>query len=72
MAFAVVIGTVLLDGTLYRLPFDLVTRLSGVGWQFHQDIIWHKGTAGVKRAGVTIQKLYPGYYYPNLMYLGVP
>lgn len=64
---AVVIGTVLLDGVLYPLPFDLVSRLTGRGWQFHQDIIWHKCTAGVKRAGVTIQKPYPGYYYPNIM-----
>jgi site-specific DNA-methyltransferase (adenine-specific) len=64
---AVVIGTVLLDGHLYAVPFDLVARLTQNGWAFHQDIIWHKCTAGVKRAGVTIQKPYPGYYYPNIM-----
>lgn len=64
---AVVIGTVLFNGTLYPLPFDMVTRLTQRGWLFHQDIIWHKCTAGVKRAGVTIQKPYPGYYYPNIM-----
>jgi site-specific DNA-methyltransferase (adenine-specific) len=37
------------------------------GWDFHQDIVWHKCTAGVKRAGVVIQKPFPGYYYPNIM-----
>lgn len=64
---AIVIGTVLLDGDHYPVPFDLVARLTRAGWSFHQDIIWHKCTAGVKRAGVTIQKPYPGYYYPNIM-----
>jgi site-specific DNA-methyltransferase (adenine-specific) len=64
---AIVIGTVLLEGRLYPVPFDTVSRLVGEGWQFHQDIIWHKCTAGVKRAGVTIQNPYPGYYYPNIM-----
>jgi len=64
---AIVIGTVLLNGQHYPVPFDLIARLSRCGWQFHQDIIWHKCTAGVKRAGVTIQKPYPGYYYPNIM-----
>ena len=64
---AIVIGTVLLDGQHYPVPFDLIARLTQSGWLFHQDIIWHKCTAGVKRAGVTIQKPYPGYYYPNIM-----
>ncbi|RMD62968.1 site-specific DNA-methyltransferase, partial [Candidatus Parcubacteria bacterium] len=64
---AVVIGTVLMEGRLYPVPFDFVARLSRRGWEFHQDIIWHKCTAGVKRAGVAIQKPYPGYYYPNIM-----
>ncbi len=64
---AIVVGTVLLDGVHYPVPFDLVSRLTHKGWKFHQDLIWHKCTAGVKRAGVTIQKPYPGYYYPNIM-----
>ena len=64
---AIVIGTVLLNGMHYPVPFDTVTRLVERGWAFHQDIIWHKCTAGVKRAGVTIQKPYPGYFYPNIM-----
>jgi site-specific DNA-methyltransferase (adenine-specific) len=64
---AIVIGTVLLEGDLYPVPFDLSSRLRNKEWLFHQDIIWHKCTAGVKRAGVSIQKPYPGYYYPNIM-----
>jgi DNA modification methylase len=63
----VVIGTVLIKGRHVPVPFDLLAHVCAVGWQFHQDIIWHKCTAGVKRAGVTIQKPYPGYYYPNIM-----
>lgn len=64
---AVIVGTLLLDGTAYPVPFDLVSRLTSVGWQFHQDIVWHKSTGGVKRAGVFIQRPYPGYYHPNIM-----
>ena len=64
---AIVIGTVLFEGKLYPVPFDLVAGLTNSGWQFHQDIVWHKCTAGVKRAGVAIQHPYPGYYYPNIM-----
>ncbi len=64
---AVVVGTVLLDGTAYPVPFDLVARLVEVGWLFHQDIVWHKSSGGVKRAGVFIQRPYPGYYHPNIM-----
>lgn len=64
---AVVIGTVLWKRRHYPVPHDLTSRLSRAGWEFHQDIIWHKTTAGVKRAGVTIQHPYPGYFYPNIM-----
>lgn len=64
---AVVIGTILMNRNHIPVPFDIVNRLVRVGWKFHQDIIWHKTTAGVRRAGVAIQKPYPGYYYPNIM-----
>lgn len=63
----IVIGTVLLNGKHYPVPFDTINHLVQSGWDFHQDIVWHKCTAGVKRAGVTIQKPFPGYYYPNIM-----
>ena len=64
---AVVVGTVLMNGNLYPVPFDFVSHLTAIGWTFHQDIVWHKTTAGVKRAGVFIQHPYPGYYRPNIM-----
>jgi modification methylase len=64
---AVIIATVLQDGRHIPVPFDTITRLVASGWDFHQDIVWHKCTAGVKRAGVVIQKPFPGYYYPNMM-----
>ena len=64
---AVVIGTVLLNGDHYPLPFDFTASMVKWGWQFHQDIIWHKVTGGVKRAGSFIQRPYPGYFYPNIM-----
>ena len=66
---AVVIGTVLMNRKHYPVPQDLTVLLTSteVGWEYHQDITWYKVTGGVKRARVTIQKPYPGYYYPNLM-----
>ena len=64
---AIVIGTVLMKGVHIPVPFDFVSRMTRSGWLFHQDIIWHKCTGGVKRAGVTIQKPFPGYFYPNIM-----
>lgn len=64
---AIVIGTVLHGGKHYPVPFDTTLLMTEIGWEFHQDIIWHKCTGGVKRAGVTIQKPYPGYFYPNIM-----
>ena len=64
---AVIIGTVLLNGTHVPLPFHFVNLMEKMGWVFHQDIIWAKCTGGVKRAGSTIQHPYPGYYYPNIM-----
>jgi site-specific DNA-methyltransferase (adenine-specific) len=65
--YGVVIGTVLLNKRHYPVPFDVTYRFTRIGWEFHQDFIWHKVTGGVKRAGVFLQKPYPGYFYPNIM-----
>lgn len=62
-----VIGTVLQNGRQYAVPQHLTVMLEEIGYQFIEEIIWHKVTGGVKRAGVTIQKPYPGYYCPNIM-----
>jgi len=64
---AVIIGTVLMNGDHTPLPFHFVSLMEELGWVFHQDIIWHKCTAGVRRAGSVIQRRLPGYYYPNIM-----
>lgn len=64
---AIVVGTVLLKGRHFPVPFDLTARMTQAGWLFHQDFIWHKVTGGVRRAGTFIQKPYPGYFYPNQM-----
>jgi len=64
---SVVVGTVLQDGKHIPLPFDFVKIMQKIGYEFCQDIIWHKCTAGIRRAGSVIQKPYPGYYYPNIM-----
>ncbi len=64
---AVVIGTVLLNGRQYPVPQHLVVLMEKIGYEYHQEIVWHKVTGGVRRAGVTIQHPYPGYYHPNIM-----
>jgi len=64
---AVVIGTVLFNGRQYPVPQHLVVLMEEIGYEYHQEIVWHKVTGGVKRAGVTIQHPYPGYYHPNIM-----
>lgn len=64
---AVVVGTVLENGRHIPLPHHLTMLMESLGFVFFQDIIWHKCTAGVRRAGSVIQKPYPGYYYPNIM-----
>jgi site-specific DNA-methyltransferase (adenine-specific) len=63
----VVIGTVLYEGRYYPLPYHFVGLMESIGYELEQDIIWHKVTGGAKRAGVTIQHPYPGYYKPNIM-----
>ncbi len=65
--YGIIIGTILFNGRHYPVPFDVVSILSRQGWDFHQDIVWHKVTGGVKRAGVFLQNPYPGYFYPNIM-----
>lgn len=66
---AVNVGTVLEQGHHYPLPMDVLTQLmnSPRNWSFVRNIIWHKVTAGVKRAGSVIQHKLPGYWYPNIM-----
>ena len=62
-----VIGTILHNKRHIPVPFHFSEILEEIGWEFHQDIIWHKCTGGVKRAGSVIQRKLPGYFYPNIM-----
>ena len=64
---AIVVGTILDGGKHYPAPMLITERMLGIGWEFHQDIIWNKVTGGVTRAGSFIQNPRPGYYYPNIM-----
>lgn len=66
---AVNVGSVLDNGTHYPLPQDVIHQLTDNGseWIFIRSIIWHKVTAGVKRAGSVIKHRLPGYWYPNIM-----
>ena len=63
----IVVGTILHKGKHYPIPMLITQKMTELGWEFHQDIIWNKVTGGVKRAGCFIQKPNPGYYYPNIM-----
>lgn len=64
---AIVIGTALVKGKHYPIPFHLVPRLELLEFEFHESITWNKVTGGVKRAGTAIQHRKPHYYYPNIM-----
>ncbi|MCY4610518.1 MAG: site-specific DNA-methyltransferase [Gammaproteobacteria bacterium] len=64
---AIVVGTILHKRKHYPAPMLITERMLGIGWEFHQDIVWNKVTGGVKRAGSFIQHPKPGYYYPNIM-----
>ena len=66
---AINVGSVLDDGYHFPLPMDIIQGLEDAeeDWQFIRSILWHKVTAGVKRAGSVIQHPYPGYWHPNIM-----
>ncbi len=63
------VGSVLDNGKHYPLPQDTMAQLclEEPIWIFDRNIIWHKVTAGVKRAGSVIKHQLPGYWYPNIM-----
>lgn len=64
---AIVVGTILINGRHYPLHADVTKRLTDGGWRFHEQITWHKTTAGVRRAGSAIQNPFPGNFYANIM-----
>lgn len=65
---AVNVGSVLESGYHFPLTLDVVTQLTkDAKWDYVSTVLWHKVTAGVKRAGSVIQHPYPGYWYSNIM-----
>lgn len=64
---AVIIGTILQDGSHIPLPHHFVRVMEDIDFEFHEEILWHKCTAGIRRAGTFIQHPFPGYYHPNIM-----
>jgi site-specific DNA-methyltransferase (adenine-specific) len=64
---AVIVGTVLQNGTHIPLPHHFVRVMEKIGFEFYEEILWHKCTAGIRRAGTFIQHPFPGYYHPNIM-----
>lgn len=64
---AVIIGTILQNGTHIPLPHHFVRVMEEIGFEFDEEILWHKCTAGIRRAGTFIQHPFPGYYHPNIM-----
>jgi site-specific DNA-methyltransferase (adenine-specific) len=66
---AINVGSVLDNGVHYPLPQDVMAQLclANPEWIFDRNIVWHKVTAGVKRAGSVIKHRLPGYWYPNIM-----
>ncbi|MDA8000998.1 MAG: site-specific DNA-methyltransferase [Alphaproteobacteria bacterium] len=63
-------GTMLENRYHYPLPQDIILNCLASrhsDWIFQRSILWHKVTAGVRRAGSVIQHRLPGYWYPNIM-----
>ncbi|MGR4001405.1 MAG: site-specific DNA-methyltransferase, partial [Alphaproteobacteria bacterium] len=64
------VGTILENRYHYPLPQDIIHNClnsTNSDWIFQRSILWHKVTAGVRRAGSVIQHQLPGYWYPNIM-----
>ncbi len=64
---AVVVGTILHEGKMIPLPFDLAQVMLDIGWIFHQDIVWEKNWSSSKRGGTLIKHPWPGNFYPNTL-----
>lgn len=59
---AIVIGTVLINGKLVPVPFDLTARMSDAGWQFQEQIFWDRTKVKVRRISAVMRRPYPGYF----------
>lgn len=61
------ISPIMSDGNRYPLMSDLLTVMQRVGWEWREDILWHKNFSRDRRSGVLMQNPYPGYYYPSIV-----
>ena len=62
------VSHILFKGKHYPIPFDLYQILKKIGFEIHQEIIWHKSLVGFKRIAENTRWITPGKYYPNLMF----
>ena len=63
---AIVIGTILIDGRLIPVPFDLTGQIQTTGWEFQEYFVWDQVKVRAQRISAATQRPYPGYYYPNI------
>jgi site-specific DNA-methyltransferase (adenine-specific) len=63
------VGSVLENGNHLPLPHDVTGQILGDNnnFEYMHTLVWHKVTAGVKRAGGVISRPFPGYWYPNIL-----
>ena len=63
---AIVVGTILIDGRLIPVPFDLTGQVQTTGWEFQEYFVWDQVKVKAQRISSATQRPYPGYYYPNI------
>ena len=63
----IVVASIQDDGRCRPIPFDLTNRLISIGWTLWHEIIWHKGSSALDRAGTFVKRPFPDYYHPNIM-----
>ena len=63
---AIVIGTVLLEGRLIPVPFDLTAQMQTTSWEFQEYFVWDYAKVKTRRISAVTQRPYPGYFYPNI------
>lgn len=65
---AIVVGSIQDKGRCRPIPFDLAQRMQMTGWQHWHELVWHKATSALDRAGSFILRPYPDYFHPNVMH----
>ena len=63
---AINLGTIRKDGKTIPLPFDAVSVLAKIGWEFQYEIVWYKVAGGRQNARHTVKRPFAGKYNPNI------